>query len=191
MLKLLEVWKDVKIDIKTNQISPYYQVSTFGEIRNKKTLKVLKQRTKKDGYKDIWLHKEKNSFQIHRLVFNTFKTTYYQEYNVHHIDGDKGNNMVDNLKAELPNEHKIKHKSKKGMITTQKLLKELEYIKESIQDSYSLLYRRTFKDVELTEKQKTEIEGIELLLNIGLKEIINKVEKNYSYEYATLRMMKG
>lgn len=90
------VWKAVNLE-------PYvdvYEVSDEGDVRNKLTGKVLKP-FDKQGYKRARLCKDKvaRSIGIHRLVMMSFcPVDNMDELEVDHIDGDKSNNILSNLR---------------------------------------------------------------------------------------------
>ena len=90
------VWKAVNLE-------PYgevYEVSNLGEVRNKLTGRVLKPYDK-EGYKRVRLVKDKKAFGtgIHRLVLMSFcPVDGMNKLEVDHIDGDKSNNTLSNLR---------------------------------------------------------------------------------------------
>lgn len=47
---------------------------------------------------------------LHRLIWETFKGTIEDGYQIHHIDENKENNSLDNLECESSFEHQRKHK---------------------------------------------------------------------------------
>ena len=51
-----EIW------VNAHKNSKFYEVSNLGNIRNKKTKKILKPQKDKYGYLSIWFHKEKEIF---------------------------------------------------------------------------------------------------------------------------------
>ncbi len=57
-------------------ISDSYEVSTKGQVRNRLTKKILKQKTCSDGYKKVNLYIEgvPKTFRVHRLIAETFLT---------------------------------------------------------------------------------------------------------------------
>lgn len=87
----MELWLD--IDFNNN-----YQVSTLGNIRNKKTGTIRKQY---EGiYKTIGLYddKKRKTYNVHRIVAVAFCLNIDDYLYVDHIDGDRYNNNCDNLR---------------------------------------------------------------------------------------------
>ena len=85
-----------------------YQVNNYGEIMRLQSYdarghlrnsKVIKQRTDKDGYKVVGLHKdgEEKKYLVHRLVAMVFIPNPYNYEEVNHKDENKHNNFVLNL----------------------------------------------------------------------------------------------
>lgn len=79
-----------------------YQVSNIGRVRNCITGKILAQRLRPDGYKDLGLTNDdgKKTLRVHVLVANEFleKPDTTETLVVDHIDRDKTNNQVNNLR---------------------------------------------------------------------------------------------
>ena len=78
-----------------------YSVSNLGKVRNDKTGRILKQKTEKDGYFEVNLYREtqRKTFRVHRLVALAFIPQLDKNRNeVDHIDYNKKNNRVDNLR---------------------------------------------------------------------------------------------
>ena len=90
-----EVWKDV-------DNFPNYEVSNLGQIRNKKTNRILKPATTKHGYQIVCLRKDNKTTtrSVHSMVAKTWlvNDNPKMKTDVHHIDHDKQNNRADNLK---------------------------------------------------------------------------------------------
>ena len=76
-----------------------YEVSNLGNIRNKKTGKILKPRIHK-GYYDVNLSKNNKSYRktVHRLIAESFIDNPENKPYVDHINGDKLNNNINNLR---------------------------------------------------------------------------------------------
>ena len=77
-----------------------YSVSNFGNVKNNKTDRILKPKFDKDGYKRLQLSKEgiKKDFMVHRLVCNAFLENPDNKPLVDHIDCNKQNNNISNLR---------------------------------------------------------------------------------------------
>jgi len=96
----MENWKDIP---EFN-----YQISDYGNIRSKKTGRILIKCNDKDGYHLITLCKGGKQWtrKVHRLVAQIFIENPNNLSEVNHIDGDKKNNVVYNLEwvSRLENE---------------------------------------------------------------------------------------
>jgi hypothetical protein len=104
-----EIWKDI-----ANYDN--YEVSSFGRVRNKKTGRILKQ-ANMGGYYGVGLSKIKTkTFQVHRLVAETFIINPQNKAHVNHKDKNSLNNHLSNLEWNTPKENNI-HKSS-GIIQT-------------------------------------------------------------------------
>ena len=93
--------EDHSLDDNMKDIKDYnYQISDNGKVYNKKTKKVLKHCKNANGnyYVTLTNANGKRNFYIHRLVFETFKGDIPDKKQVIHIDGDKSNQYIENLK---------------------------------------------------------------------------------------------
>ena len=77
-----------------------YFVSNFGNVKNSKTNRIMKLKNHRQGYKQIGLYKNGNvkNFLIHRLVGIAFLENPDNKQKIDHIDEDKANNNVMNLR---------------------------------------------------------------------------------------------
>ena len=77
-----------------------YLVSNFGNVKNSKTNRILKPSTHKKGYKLVVLRKNGKSktFTVHRLVGIAFLENPDNKQMIDHIDENKSNNNVKNLR---------------------------------------------------------------------------------------------
>ena len=88
----MEEWKDIK------GYEGYYQISSYGYVKNIKTGNIIKGDTNNIGYKRVWLYNPvKKRFFIHRLVALHFCEGYQDNLVVNHKDGNKLNNSSENL----------------------------------------------------------------------------------------------
>jgi hypothetical protein len=99
-----------------------YSVSNFGNVMNNQTSKVLKGRPDKDGYLQVSLYKDSKPHMkiVHRLVAQAFIPNPNNKPCVDHIDNNKQNNNVNNLRWATVQENthnKSKHKNNTSGIT--------------------------------------------------------------------------
>jgi hypothetical protein len=86
-----EVWKDIE------GFEGQYQVSTFGQVKNMMTQKILKGGINTPGYKYVILNKK--NMAVHRLVAQAFIAKETNDLNlVDHINRNKLDNHVNNLR---------------------------------------------------------------------------------------------
>lgn len=84
-----EYWVDLKED-------PRYEVSNLGNVRNKKTGRILKPNLNRPGgYQRVNIQGRHK--YVHRLVADSFFDGDHDKLDVNHIDGDKTNNALPNL----------------------------------------------------------------------------------------------
>lgn len=88
-----EIWKDIK------DYEGLYQVSNLGNVKRKKDNYVFKKSKNSSGYRVVTLTKNKieKSVSVHRLVANAFIPNPKNKSQINHIDGNKMNNIIDNL----------------------------------------------------------------------------------------------
>ena len=79
-----------------------YEASNLGNVRNKKTGRILKPSMTKSGYMVLCLRNENKTkcFNLHSIIARTWVDNDNPKINteVHHIDHNKSNNRADNLK---------------------------------------------------------------------------------------------
>jgi len=100
----IEIWKDI------NNYNNY-EVSTFGNVRNKKTGRIMKS-VNNGGYIYVGIsNKITKTFPVHRLVAENFIENPENKAHVNHKDKNGTNNHLSNLEWCSPKENNI-HKSK-------------------------------------------------------------------------------
>ncbi len=117
----MEIWKDIE------EFKGYYQVSNLGRVKsierkffNGKGMqtqpeKIKDIQTQPNGYRYANLHKDgkNHTRRIHRLVAQAFIPNTESKPDVNHIDGDKANNVINNLEWATKKEN-IRHMIKSG-----------------------------------------------------------------------------
>jgi hypothetical protein len=94
---LIEQWK------ATHIASFNYEVSNLGRVRNRTTGTILKAAPKGNNYRKVGLKDstgKRITCRVHRLVMAAFRCE--SKYPVNHIDGNKGNNKLENLEYCTP-----------------------------------------------------------------------------------------
>ena len=107
-----EVWKDIKEYAN-------YQISNFGNVRSKRYMRNIKPIDNGTGYKKVQIGSSKNKKYIHRLVAKMFIDNPLNKLVVNHKDGNKANNIVENLEWMTRSENDL-HKYKIGLATPKK-----------------------------------------------------------------------
>ena len=129
----LEEWKDI-------DGYPNYQVSTFGNVKSKERYtkqrngmnlrkeKLLTPQKDHKGYLYVRLYNENGwkYFKIHILVAKTFIPNLFSEPTVDHIDRNKENNKIDNLRWASYVEQ-ANNKDKTNIIENMKKLGKKKY----------------------------------------------------------------
>lgn len=77
---------------------PNYSVSERGDVRNDKTGRILKPYLGTAGYYQVMLGRKTSPLYVHRIVAGAFIPNESNLPQVDHIDGDKTNNCVENLR---------------------------------------------------------------------------------------------
>ncbi len=77
-----------------------YEISSIGRVRNSKTDRILKLRTRKDVYLGVGLSKNGTTkqFLVHRLVAGAFFENPSDKRCVDHVDTNKKSNCITNLR---------------------------------------------------------------------------------------------
>lgn len=102
MKEIKEIWKPIKKEYN-NKYNFY--VSNLGSVMiNDRFSKIHVDR---DGYLTVKINKKRH--MVHRLVYEYFGTDFNKDYHIHHIDGNKQNNCIDNLECISPSEHNRRH----------------------------------------------------------------------------------
>jgi len=141
----MEKWKDIV------GFEKLYEVSCRGNVKNKKTAKILSNKSK--SYVVVWLFGNGYSkrFTVHRIVAQTFIENPLNKKEVNHINGIKNDNRLENLEWCTPSENashswrigtsSVTDKSRIGSKERGKLFKEnLFAIKPVLDKSSGITY---------------------------------------------------
>lgn len=87
----------------------YYADSENGRIWSEKRHKYLSEATREDGYKQVGLmvdeQKEKKSFYVHRIIWESFNGEIPVELQVNHLNENQADNRLANLNLLTPLEN--------------------------------------------------------------------------------------
>ena len=152
--------------------NPNYAVSTHGNVKNRKTGRILKpfkvgSKKRQSQYYSVDIAQMGNNLKIHRLVLGAFIGP--SKLTVNHIDGNKLNNVLSNLEYCTVKEN-IRHSWKIGLAKAQRGSKN--------------------GNSRLTEKQVKEIRKAKSIRNCVLAEMYGvtptligyiKIRKNWKW----------
>ena len=113
-----------------------YAINIDGEVANLKTGLIVKG-SERNGYLRISI--ENKQYSIHRLIWETFNGTIPEGYCIDHIDGNRANNSISNLRLTTQSENmknamKNGHKGQTPVLQYDKegnLIKEYKTIQEA------------------------------------------------------------
>lgn len=108
--------EETYVDVKNH---PSYEVSNFGNVRNKLTGRILKPQISNSGYKRVVLYDKRQSkgfpVSIHRIeAMSFYNIDNSDSLQVNHIDGNKLNNFLPNLEWCTASEN-MKHAYENGL----------------------------------------------------------------------------
>jgi hypothetical protein len=138
-----------------------YGISKSGEIKNLKTNKILKPCLHNTGYYIVFL--KGKTYKIHRLLALMFISNPNNKPCVDHIDGNKSNNNIFNLRwatyRENSQNKKLNQKNKTGYtgIQLQKNKKQIKY-RVFIKYNDKNLYLGTFDNLNDAINKRIEAE---------------------------------
>ena len=128
------------LDLNNNEVYSHY--------RNK----YLKQQIDKDGYFTINISKncKKKTFKLHRLIYQSHYGTIPDKMQVDHIDNNRQNNNIENLRLVTNSQNKMNSKTPKNNITGYKCitLTNCNTYRVTIIKNKKKVYDKTFKTLE-------------------------------------------
>jgi predicted XRE-type DNA-binding protein len=156
-----------------------YEISNIGEIRNKKTGRILRPSKDGSGYLRVGLCKngKKKYFSVHRLVLESFLGPCPFDMESCHNDGDMYNNNIKNLRFDTHrnnNRDKIKH----GTIYRPEYnIEKLPNVKTNKNQVIEI--KKLLAEGKLTQKEISEKLGVTL-------KIINDINTGRTWERITI-----
>lgn len=118
----MEIWKD--LIYQGINYGYKYEISTYGNIKNKFTGYIYSVRKLNTGYYGTTLKISSRCkrvvFRVHRAVAETFIPNPDNKPEVNHIDGNKQNNTIDNLEWVTKSEN-MQHAVKNNLIDFAKI----------------------------------------------------------------------
>ena len=152
-----EIWKEIDIE---NEDTKGYYISSLGRFKNKKGVIMYNYKPHHSGY--IYLRVNIKKYALHRLVALAFIDNTYNKPFVNHIDGNKTNNIFENLEWVTCSENNL-HNYKIGLANGHKR-------------------KITQYDLEMNEIQKFDtIKEAGIKLNIShscIKDVLKEKQKS-------------
>jgi hypothetical protein len=150
-------------DIEWKDVVGYersYEVSNDGHVRNKKSMRILKESVKNSGYSFVCLSKggETKTYSVHRIVMLAFNPIDNEElYEVHHKNWDKRDNRLENLEWTTHSDNVLKGSGPTELKVLEAML--CNAIKKSLHDWYYKLLtihetKETFTEKVVEEAMK-------------------------------------
>lgn len=96
---MAEIWETIPETI--------YEASTLGRIRNTKTGRVKVLVDGGDGYLRTNIYDRSRKSKVHRVMASVYLDTWDPKLMVDHIDGNRGNNSVGNLRMVTASQNSI------------------------------------------------------------------------------------
>lgn len=91
---------------KTLFLNNNYEVSNLGRLRNKRTKVIAKGTITKNGYVNVSV--DNQNYRLHRLILQTWcPNEDYEELTVDHINGNRSDNRLENLRWATQEENTV------------------------------------------------------------------------------------
>jgi len=130
-----------------------YEISNLGNVRNKKTGKILSKNIDNHGYYRLNLCKDNKTLavRIHIMVAQSFLNNVENSKYVEHIDENKLNNNVDNLKFKTKQTYEMRSNKKYNM--TDEKIKKIDELWKINFPKMKIMYAK-LNNEELVYKKK-------------------------------------
>lgn len=102
-----------------------YSISNLGNVRNNKTKRILKQYEKRNGYMQVQMGRKTIPQYIHRLVAKAFIENKDNKKQVDHINGNKADNRVENIRWVSASENAYAYGYKERIENKKKKIKAI------------------------------------------------------------------
>ena len=170
-----------QISLLYPDIKDCYVITIQGEIINKNTGNIIKQKVERDGYVRVSLMKKTGGttyVQLHRILMMAFNPVDNMKYlQVNHMDGNKQNNDLSNLEWVTPQEN-IKHAIKNNLTTFEHIQGEkTNFSNYTEQDAKRVI--ELLKTNKYTDKQISQITGY------PVRSFIAKIRRRETWKYLT------
>lgn len=183
-----EIWKDII------GYEGLYQVSDMGRVRSSKGL-IKKQRLTPNGYMITDLSKcgKSKTHYIHRLVALTFIDGYFEGAEVDHVDANRVNNRVDNLRWVNHSDNLLNPITRKRNSDTRKGKKLSEETKQKLSDAHkgdkhwnygNKWDEETINQNRLSQPNRKRVRCIETDI---IYDSINQASKSTGINYTSLK----
>lgn len=178
-----EIWKTI-------EDFPNYDISSFGNIKNNKTNKILKLQKNYSGYLRVTLIntiKKSISCIVHRLVAKAFIKNPENKPTVNHIDRNRSNNHINNLEWSTMSEQNYHSAlvAKKERPLIYKPVCKIDIITNNVIEEYNSISdaARWIIDNKLTEIKDKNRNNISIISSKICAVANNKRNKAYNFKW--------
>lgn len=154
-----EIWKEVKYYSK-------YEVSNLGNLRKKSDPNVYLKQYNNNGYKMAYLtsYCKRRALLVHRLVAQVFIENPCTKSCVNHKDGNKSNNVVENLEWVTHSENSLHYYRELGGVCWSN---QAKLTSQDITDVYEMT--KTHSIIDVAKKYRITRTKINLIIRLRSK----------------------